>query len=186
MKKIFYSFSLLLISAIAIPVFAASSVPAYLQNPNYVAPQTYPPLLETPKTSGQINSVNDMYQAVTPQSNALINNYVNNSVAQSASKSTTCTGSTKTFRDIIQCVFIAGLIRPLVPLLIGLGVVVFIYGVLVLMFSEGGEKKEEGKQYMLWGIVGIFVMVSVWGLVNILKGTFGLNPAVPKIEIRLP
>jgi hypothetical protein len=91
-----------------------------------------------------------------------------------------------TFKKLIDTVFISGLIRPLVPLLIGLGVVVFIYGVLILMFSEGGEKKEEGKQYMLWGIIGIFVMVSVWGLVNILIGTFGLDPAVPKIEITLP
>jgi hypothetical protein len=53
------------------------------------------------------------------------------------------------------------------------------------MFSEGGEKKEEGKQYMLWGIVGIFVMVSVWGLVNIVKQTFNLSENVPKVEIRL-
>jgi succinate dehydrogenase/fumarate reductase cytochrome b subunit len=117
MKKIFYSFSLLLVSAIAIPVLAA-----------------------TPTT----------------------------------------------FKQLINDVFISGLLKPLVPLLIGLAVVVFIYGVLILMFSEGGEKKEEGKQYMLWGIIGIFVMVSVWGLVNILKGTFGLDPAVPKIEIKLP
>jgi hypothetical protein len=90
-----------------------------------------------------------------------------------------------TFKDVINTVFINGLMRPIVPLLIGLAVLVFIYGVLVLMFSEGGEKKEEGKQYMLWGIIGIFVMVSVWGLVNILKGTFGLSENVPKIEIKL-
>lgn len=93
---------------------------------------------------------------------------------------------TTTFKKLIDTVFINGLMRPIVPLLIGLGVVVFIYGVLVLMFSEGGEKKEEGKQYMLWGIIGIFVMVSVWGLVNILKGTFGLSENIPKIEITLP
>lgn len=91
----------------------------------------------------------------------------------------------KSFKALINDIFINGLMKPVVPLLIGLGVVVFIYGVLVLMFSEGGEKKEEGKQYMLWGIIGIFVMVSVWGLVNILIGTFGLDSAVPKIEIKL-
>lgn len=89
------------------------------------------------------------------------------------------------FKEVVNNIFIGGILKPLVPLLIGLGVVVFIYGVLILMFSEGGEKKEEGKQYMLWGIIGIFVMVSVWGLVNILKGTFGLNESVPKVEIRL-
>ncbi len=89
------------------------------------------------------------------------------------------------FKEVINDVLIGGLLRPLVPLLIGLAVVLFIYGVLVLMFSEGGEKKEEGKQYMIWGIVGIFVMVSVWGLVNILKNTFKLSENVPEIEIKL-
>lgn len=91
-----------------------------------------------------------------------------------------------TFKELIDNIFVGGIIEPIIPLLIGLGVMVFIYGVLVLMFSEGGEKKEEGKQYMLWGIIGIFVMVSVWGLVNILSDTFGLNPSVPKVEIKLP
>jgi hypothetical protein len=39
--------------------------------------------------------------------------------------------------------------------------------------------KEKGKSLMLWGLIGFFVMVSVWGLVNILTGTvsFGNNAA---------
>jgi hypothetical protein len=90
-----------------------------------------------------------------------------------------------TFKQVVNDILIGGILRPLVPLLIGLAVVLFIYGVLVLVFSEGGEKKEEGKQYMIWGIVGIFVMVSVWGLVNILKSTFNLSENIPRIEIRL-
>ncbi len=92
----------------------------------------------------------------------------------------------KNFKELVDNVFIGGILQPLVPLLIGLGVVVFIYGVLILMFSEDGEKKEEGKQYMLWGIIGIFVMVSVWGLVSILSGSFGLNNTPPKIEMNFP
>jgi len=92
----------------------------------------------------------------------------------------------KDFKSLVENVFIGGILRPIVPLLIGLGVVVFIYGVLILMFSEGGEKKEEGKQYMLWGIIGIFVMVSVWGLVNILSGSFQLNNTPPVIKIESP
>jgi hypothetical protein len=32
---------------------------------------------------------------------------------------------------------------------------------------------------MLWGLIGFFLMVSIWGLVNILVGTFDLNNAVP-------
>jgi putative cell wall-binding protein len=89
------------------------------------------------------------------------------------------------FSELVDSVFISGILQPIVPFLIGLGVVVFIYGVLILMFSEGGEKKEDGKKYMLWGIIGIFVMVSVWGLVNILKDTFNLNQDVPAVEIKL-
>ena len=92
--------------------------------------------------------------------------------------------SPKNFKDVINNVFINGLIRPLVPLLIGLAVVVFVYGVLLLMLSEGGEKKEDGKKYMFWGIIGIFVMVSVWGLVSVLRSTFGLETT--PISIKLP
>lgn len=90
-----------------------------------------------------------------------------------------------TFKELVNGILIGGILRPLVPLLIGLAVVLFIYGVIITMLSEGGDKKEEGKQFMIWGIVGIFVMVSVWGLVNILKDTFDLNENVPKIEIKL-
>jgi len=90
----------------------------------------------------------------------------------------------KSLADIINQVFINGILRPIVPLLIGLAVVVFIYGVFNTVLSEG-DKKEQGKEYMIWGIVGIFVMVSVWGLVNIVKDTFDLPENVPVIEIKL-
>lgn len=92
-----------------------------------------------------------------------------------------------TLKELVNVVFIDTILKPIVPLLIGVAVVVFIYGVLISMFSEGGEKKEEGKQYMFWGIIGIFVMVSLWGLVAILDGTFQLdNNTIPNIEMRVP
>lgn len=94
--------------------------------------------------------------------------------------------ATTNFKDLVQQILIGKILAPIVPLLIGLGVVVFIYGVLVLMFSEGGEKKEEGKQFMLWGIIGVFVMVSLWGLVAIVSGTFNLDTAPQTIQITPP
>jgi uncharacterized membrane protein len=78
------------------------------------------------------------------------------------------------------------LLRPIPAILIGIAVVMFIYGVIILMFSEGGEKKEEGKQYMVWGIVGIFVIISIWGLVGILAQIFNLNNQTPTIMINDP
>jgi len=92
----------------------------------------------------------------------------------------------KDFKDLVNNTLITGILKPLVPFLIGLAVVMFIYGVLILIFSEGGEKSKEGKQYMLWGIVGIFVMVSVWGLVNILISTFQLSTTPQTIEMKVP
>lgn len=65
-----------------------------------------------------------------------------------------------------------------IPILIGLGVIVFLWGVLRFIFNAGDEeKRKEGRNFMIWGIIGIAVMVSVWGLVNFLQSTFGLQSA---------
>lgn len=69
----------------------------------------------------------------------------------------------------------------LVPIVFAIAFIVFIWGVFQY-FIQGGsdeEAKEKGKSLMLWGLIGFFLMVSVWGLVNILVGTFDLNNAVP-------
>lgn len=94
----------------------------------------------------------------------------------------------QTFKSLVENVLINGILRPLVPLLVGLAVVVFIYGVIVFTFSEGGEKKEEAKNYMFWGIIGLFVMVSIWGMVAVLQRTFGFqnNNTSQVINITLP
>jgi NADH:ubiquinone oxidoreductase subunit 2 (subunit N) len=64
--------------------------------------------------------------------------------------------------------------QVLVPIVFALAFIVFIWGVF-LYFIQGGhdeEKRETGRTLMLYGIIGFFLMVSVWGLVNILLGTF--------------
>jgi len=68
----------------------------------------------------------------------------------------------------------------LVPLIFALAFIVFIWGVFQYFIAGGHdeEKRESGKQLMLWGIIGFFVMVSVWGLVNILRGTFNFNDTI--------
>lgn len=43
----------------------------------------------------------------------------------------------------------------------------------------GGDRKEAGMN-ILWGIIGLFVIVSIWGLVNLLVNTFYTNPNIPK------
>jgi len=68
------------------------------------------------------------------------------------------------------------LMNMVVPLLIGLAVIAFLWGVLKFVFNAGDEeKRKEGKMFMIYGLVGIVVMVSVWGLVGFIQNTFGLQ-----------
>lgn len=68
-----------------------------------------------------------------------------------------------------------------VPLVFALAFIVFIWGVFqtFIMGATNDDAKKKGRQLMLWGLVGFFLMVSVWGLVRILTGTFNLNNSQP-------
>lgn len=82
----------------------------------------------------------------------------------------------RNFYELIVNTIIGGMFTPVIILIISSAIVVFLWGVFKFVRSDGKEK-ESGKQFMLWGLVGIFVMISMWGLVNILKGTFNLDDA---------
>ncbi len=78
--------------------------------------------------------------------------------------------------------FIIGIINNvLVPVLFAIAFIVFLWGAFntFILGANSDEVKEKGKNLMLWGLIGFFVMVSVWGLVNILTGSvqFGSNTA---------
>ncbi len=71
------------------------------------------------------------------------------------------------------------ILTRLVPLFISAAVVLFLYGVLTYILAGGDEEKRTaGRQTMIYGIIAIFVMVSVWGLVNLLKDSLQLNQSV--------
>lgn len=65
----------------------------------------------------------------------------------------------------------------LVPLVFALAFIIFIWGVFTYFIrgAADAEKREKGRDFMIYGIIGFFVMVSVWGLVHILTGTISLN-----------
>jgi hypothetical protein len=68
-----------------------------------------------------------------------------------------------------------------VPVLFAIAFLVFLWGIIqFFILSRGDEEKQaQGRGLMLYGIIGFFLMVSVWGLVNILVGTFSLNSNTP-------
>ncbi len=71
----------------------------------------------------------------------------------------------------------------LIPLVFTVALLVFLYGMFKYFIAEGGNEtsRETGKKLILWSIVGFVLMVSIWGIVNMLaKGLFG-NPTAPTI-----
>jgi hypothetical protein len=102
--------------------------------------------------------------------------------AQTVSASPLLTSSS-TLRDLINGII--GILDSLVPLLIGAAIVVFLYGVLVFIAKASAgnaEGRREGINFMIFGIIGIAVMVSVWGLVTFVTATLGTSNVVPQFN----
>jgi hypothetical protein len=66
------------------------------------------------------------------------------------------------------------LINLALPLIVGLALVAFFWGVGQIIWG-GDDAKKAGKIKIIWGIVGLFVMVSVWGLVGFLGSILGVG-----------
>lgn len=83
-----------------------------------------------------------------------------------------------TFADLIT--YLITTINQAVGFLIALAVLLFIYGVVRYMLAGGDEEAvKTGRKYILWGIIGLAVIVSVWGLVNLLTTSLGLDVSRP-------
>lgn len=60
-----------------------------------------------------------------------------------------------------------------VLIIMSLALINFLWGVAQYILSAGDEaKKVEGRNMMIYGIIALFVMVAVWGLVRVLRETF--------------
>ena len=70
---------------------------------------------------------------------------------------------------------IGGVLSWAIPVLIALGLVYFVWGVVMYVIADGEEAKKAGKDRMIFGIIGLAVIIGVWGLVAILNQTFGLG-----------
>lgn len=95
-------------------------------------------------------------------------------------------GPGTTISDLI--VSVMNILRSLIPLLISAAIIVFLYGVLrfIVKSSAGNaEGRKEGINFMIFGIIGIAVMVSVWGLVRFVTSTFGVANVIPQFNSNL-
>ena len=76
----------------------------------------------------------------------------------------------QTFYDLAQ--IIVQLFNNAVLVLITFGLVAYFWGIAMNVGHFGDEKGQEKlKAYFFWGILILFVMVSIWGIVNLLEAT---------------
>ena len=63
------------------------------------------------------------------------------------------------------------ILNPIIGFMFAVAVVMFIYGIVEYIWSADNEDKVAvGKKHMIWGIIGMFVMIGVYGILNILSG----------------
>lgn len=85
------------------------------------------------------------------------------------------------FSDIV-C-FVLDYVNQIVLILVAGSLLVFVWGIAKFILSAGDEKKvAEGKTLMFWGVVALFVMVSVWGIIQLFySDLFGGSIGVPTL-----
>jgi len=81
------------------------------------------------------------------------------------------------FEDVLET--FASMMAILMPVLVSLAVLFFVISLVMFILKEG-EEKAKAKTQMIWGIVILFVIISIWGLVGVLSDTFNLDGVAPK------
>ena len=96
--------------------------------------------------------------------------------AQALGASVPPTSGTKDLKYVIG--IIVYYLNLILELIMGVAVVMFVFYV-VRYFIQANDKRAEAATYVLWSLIGFFVIFSMWGLVNVLTNTFSLqqNPS---------
>jgi hypothetical protein len=95
-------------------------------------------------------------------------------LAQPTGGAITCAGIPLGTLEGILCK-IGDILNLIIPILIVLGVVFFIWGVITYVVGSDEEAKKKGRERMIWGIIGLAVIIALWGLVTVLINTFGVG-----------
>lgn len=68
------------------------------------------------------------------------------------------------------------IINPIMLLLFSAGAFLFIWGLVEFLWKVDTEKGQEtGRQHMLWGLVGMFIMATVFGIISLITSTLGVE-----------
>lgn len=89
--------------------------------------------------------------------------------------------STGTFSGLVK--YLVGFANMLVPLIMAVALVVFLWGVVKTMYhADDPKQRREGAMYLLYGIIAFTVISGLWGIVYFLGDLFGLSNAIPQLK----
>lgn len=80
------------------------------------------------------------------------------------------------FRSFVN-IFV-DLIRTAIPVIFGLALLVFLWGLAKFIFRVGGGDEKavsEGKNLMIWGLIALFIMISLWGILGFFYADIGFT-----------
>ena len=73
------------------------------------------------------------------------------------------------------------LLSSIVPVIIGIAVIFFLWaGVRFMKAGDNLEERQNARDLMIYGIVGILVMVSLWGIIQFFGNVLGITPGSDK------
>jgi len=71
------------------------------------------------------------------------------------------------------------IINPIIMLLSTLAFLLFAWGMFEFVRNAGNAtKKEEGRNAILWGLIGLVIIFGAYGIINVVTGTLGITQTV--------
>lgn len=71
---------------------------------------------------------------------------------------------------------ITHIVQPLVKLMFIVAILVFVWGVVeMIMNASSEESRQKGTRHIMWGLIGLFVMLGVYGILNLLINTLSIR-----------
>jgi ABC-type phosphate transport system permease subunit len=78
------------------------------------------------------------------------------------------------------------IVNPLLLVIFAAGFFMFMWGLFQFMLnSSNSESTSEGQKHMIYGTLGMLIMVSVYGIISLLDSTFGLNLSNPTVNTNI-
>lgn len=89
--------------------------------------------------------------------------------------------------DIIDILAtVQNLIQTIIPIVIGIAVLMFLWGIAQYIVAKDSETQKDARNIIIYGVIILFAMVAIWGLVQVLAETFDIGVGTTLPAPRIP